>query len=293
MSDETDEEREYKLYTERVPGDTHSTEELVAEALRVGDQDDHAYWAPITVLWHRGGRDVLDAGLKLCRSDHPKERQLGANMLSQLSAKPDELHEERLVALLSLLDSESDTDVIADACIALGHLYDAKAHESLVRFKDHADPGVRYGVAVGLTGDLDENARAALIQLTGDVDSDVRDRATFRLGMQESATPDLLDALAERTSDEDLDTRAEAIVGLARSKDQRAIEPLTKFLDDLKAGDEDWSYIEGLLYEAARELGDARLCPVLLKIKSVVTNDEDLDEPWKDAVVKQNENSHT
>jgi HEAT repeat protein len=95
--------------------------------------------------------------------------------------------------------------------------------------------------------------------------------------MQEKATPDVLDALAERIWDEDPDTRAEAVVGLARNKDQRAVEPLIKFLDELQADDE-WSYIEGLLYEAARELGDTRLCPALLKLKSMMTNTEELDE---------------
>jgi HEAT repeat protein len=272
------EERQHELYTDRVSSDTHSTEELIAEALRVGDPDDHAYWAPITVLWHRGGMDVLRCARNLCRSDDSKERELGANILGQLGAKPDELHQERLQALLSLLEGEPHSKVLSSACIALGHLYDAKAHESLIRFKDHPDEDVRYGVAVGLTGNLDENARAALIQLTREVDSDVRDWAAFRFGMRENATHDVLDALARCTYDEDGDTRAEAIVGLARNKDQRAIEPLIKFLDELKAGDEEWSYIEGLLYEAARELGDARLCPVLLKIKSVVINDEALDE---------------
>lgn len=278
MTDKTIDEGQHTLYTQRMPSDTHSPEELIQEALRVGDPDDHAYWAPVTVLWHRGGMDVLSSARNLCRSDDPKERELGANILGQLGTKPDELHQERLQALLSLLEGEPDSKVLASACIALGHLYDAIAHESLIRFKDHPDEDVRYGVAVGLTGDVDENTRASLIKLTGDVDSDVRDWATFRLGMQENATPDVLAALARRTYDEDGDTRAEAIVGLARNKDQRAIEPLIKFLDELKAGDEDWSYIEGLLYEAARELGDARLCPVLLKIKSVVTNDKDLDE---------------
>jgi HEAT repeat protein len=277
MTDKTSEEREYALYTKRVPNDTHSPEELIEEALRVGDPDDHAYWEPVTVLWHRGSADVLEAARKLCRSGDPKERELGANILGQLGSKSDALHEERLQALLSLLDGETEPQVLAATCIALGHLYDVKAHKSLVRFKDHPDEDVRYGVVVGLTGDLGEKARAALIELSGDVDSDVRDWATFRLGMNENATPDVLDALAARLLDEDDDTRAEAIVGLARNKDQRAIEPLIEDLDTLKAGDEDWAYRKGLLYEAARELGDPRLCPVLLKNKSVVT-DEDLDE---------------
>lgn len=269
MSHETIEDGESKLYAERVPHDTHSTEELIEEAMNVGNQDDHAYWEPVTVLWHRGTTDVLEAASKLSGSESSTERELGANILSQLGAKPEVFHEERLTALLRMLDDEDDKNVLATVCTALGHLYDSRADGPIIRLKDHPDEDVRYSVAVGLTGDSDEAIIATLIELSADVDSNVRDWATFRLGMMEDAPPEVLDALAARVADEDEDTRAEAIVGLARNKDQRAIEPLIECLNQLKADeDQGYDYTEGLLYEAAAELADPRLCPALLRLES-------------------------
>jgi HEAT repeat protein len=135
--------------------------------------------------------------------------------------------------------------------------------------KDHPDEDVRYSVAVGLTGDPDDTVAATLIELSADEDSDVRDWATFRLGMMEAGPPEVLGALVGRLADEDEDTRAEAIVGLSRRKDQRALEPLIECLNQLKAGEgQGYNYAEGLLYEAAADLKDPRLCPALLKLES-------------------------
>jgi HEAT repeat protein len=203
---------------------------------------------------------------------------LGADIVSQLGVSPNELHEERLQILLELLSRETEAEVLAAACIGLGHLHDARANTSIMRLKDHPHEDVRYGVAMGLTGDLDDAAITTLIVLSADADSDVRDWSTFRLGMLENARQEVLDALAARVADEDDDTRAEAIVGLARNRDQRALTPLMKYLDELYTDDECWGYIEGLLYEAASELADPRLCPVLIKVKSAVPDDQYLDE---------------
>jgi HEAT repeat protein len=215
----------------------------------------------------------------LCVSLDPSERELGADVLGQLGASSDVMHEERLQTLLAMLERENEPNVLASTCMALGHLHDEKANESVMRFKGHPDNDVRYAVAHGLTGDLDTAAIATLIELSADADSDVRDWATFRLGTRiENPTQEVLDALAARVTDEDDDTRAEAIAGLARNKDPRSLEPLIEYLEGLEAGGEDWSYIEDLLYEAARELADHRLCPVLFKIKSAVPDNQDVDE---------------
>src|SRR5436305_8596573 len=133
MNDETTEDRVRKLYSERVPHDSHTTNELIEEALKADDVNDHAYWEPVTVLWHRGSADVLEAARKLCLSESSAERQLGANILSQLGAKPESFHEERLEALLRLLDEEDDMDVLATAFLALGHLCDSRTIPALVQ----------------------------------------------------------------------------------------------------------------------------------------------------------------
>src|SRR5581483_4385690 len=123
---------------------------------------------------------------------------------------------------------------------------------------DHPDERVRFGVVFGLLGQEDERTIRALIDLSTDLDIDVRDWATFGLGsMSEVDTPALREALVARLDDEEGDVRGEAMVGLARRHDQRMIEPL---LTDLEAG-----WFGSLSMEAAAEIGDLRLYPVLVR----------------------------
>jgi HEAT repeat protein len=89
----------------------------------------------------------------------------------------------------------------------------------------------------------------------------VRDWATFGLGTQiDTDTPEIREALHQRLNDPDADTRAEAMVGLARRKDLSALEPILEGL----SGDE----VDDLVIEAAAELGDPRLLPALVELKS-------------------------
>jgi hypothetical protein len=130
----------------------------------------------------------------------------------------------------------------------------------LVHLKNHPDAAVREGVAYGLSTYEDERAIATLIELSVDVDSDVRDWATFGLGsMIETDTPAIRDALLARTTDEDGDTRGEAMVGLARRHDKRVVEIL---LAELEAG-----WYGSLLFEAATEIADPRLYPALVELR--------------------------
>jgi HEAT repeat protein len=134
---------------------------------------------------------------------------------------------------------------------------------------------VRYAVAYGLEGFEDELAIRTLIVLSRDSDTDVRDWATFALGSQiDLDTPEIRAALLARIVDEDEMTRGEALVGLARRKDHRVIKPLIKELErhaDAEYGE--------YAVDAAKELADARLLPILRKLKQSATTDvSELDE---------------
>jgi HEAT repeat protein len=270
------ENKEHKLYTERVPHDTQSTTELIKEALTLSDVDEDAYWEPITVLWRRGTAEILEDARQLCHSLNPVERRLGANILSQLGSHEGVLHDERLVALLEMLDGEADEDVLVAACTGLGHLYDPTAHGALIQLKNHPDEDVRGAVVFGLSGELDETSISALVELSEDEDNYVRDWATFRLGSKDELNvPDIPEALAARLDDLHEGTRCEAIVGLARRKDTRALEPLIIELESIKDGT---TYNLQLLLEAATELADRKLCASLLRLRNEGMEDSSLDE---------------
>jgi hypothetical protein len=91
----------------------------------------------------------------------------------------------------------------------------------------------------------------------------MRDWATFGLGTQiDTDTQEIREALFARVFDEDEVTRGEALVGLARRNDGRIVEPLIREL----ARYPNTEYLSYSL-EAAEELGDPRLLPVLTKLR--------------------------
>jgi hypothetical protein len=80
-------------------------------------------------------------------------------------------------------------------------------------------------------GHTDRKAVRTLIELSADPDADIRDWATFGLAQQIGTnTREVREALYARVEDEDDDTRAEALMGLARRRDERVSVPLIKEL---------------------------------------------------------------
>lgn len=243
--------------------DTRSDEELLRIALTETDED--VAWKAIGTLHQRGGLDTFERARELCLSDDAHGRVIGADVLAQLGFSDDRFHEEVVLTLLGMLEREREPEVLSAVASALGHRHDQRAIEPLARLKNHSSEDVRFGVVMGLMGHEEERAVQALIELSTDMDADVRDWATFALGSQiELDTPAIREALAARLTDEDDDTRGEAMVGLARRHDARMVAPLLAALED--------GYTGSLLIEAATEIADSRLYPALIA----------LQETWED-----------
>jgi len=252
--------------------DPRTTHELVTRALTEPDED--AAWEAVVMLHFRGMRDVFDAACNLCASECPQERALGANILGQLGVPNRTFPTESVKVLLRLLEAETDEDVLDAICIALGHTPDPAAIPSLARLKTHPSARVRFAVVFALAGFEEPLAVTTKIEMSNDEDELVRDWATCGLGRIDVDTPKIRAALLARVVDEDEITRGEALVGLARRKDQQVIEPLIKELE--RYPDAEHGYYS---VEAAVEIADARLLPVLMKLKqSAGADDTTLDE---------------
>src|SRR5687768_15369499 len=218
-----------RVSTERACNDPRSTESLIEFALT--EEDENKVWEVVTLLQFRGNREVLEAARKLCESNHANERRLGADILGQLGIPNRAFPDEAVTILLGLLENEEDVAVLNSVAVALGHIGSPRAVEPLSRLKNHPHKDVRDGVVHGLLTHEDMLAIETLIELSTDEDEDVRDWATFGLGsMIDTDTQELRDALAKRLADEDEDTRAEALVGLARRKDERVLDKLIEQL---------------------------------------------------------------
>lgn len=244
--------------------DPRSIEELVRLALT--EQDEDASREVVTVLHYKGSREVLEAAKRLCVSESADERQLGANILGQLGMPDRTFPDECFEILAAMLTKETDPNVLECIGVAFGHLKDPRAIELLLPLRRHANSDVRFGVALGLTGHDRPDVIEALIELSRDSEELVRTWATFALGTMISAdTPEIREALFARISDPHDETRGEGLVGLALRKDQRVIKLLIWELSSGNAGP--------FTLEAAEAIGDPRLYPALVELKSCCPTD--------------------
>jgi HEAT repeat protein len=142
------------------------------------------------------------------------------------------------------------------------------------RFSTHHDSDVRHGVVLALSihnGHEVPQAIETLIKLSNDSCDHVRDWATFALGTQiEIDTKQIRDALADRLSDPDFDTRGEALVGLAKRNDLQVIAALKLELES--------DCIGCLAIEAAELIAANELYPLLVDLRGWWDIDIDLLE---------------
>jgi HEAT repeat protein len=212
-----------------------STRTLLERALALcredRDRESEEQWSLITALHRRPEEAVFEAASEWCRHVDPSERELGADVLGQLghvafSGSP--FADRALPVLLALL-ADSDPRVLQSAITALGHLanhgveWDA---ENLLLLSRHADPDVRHAVAYALGGprcDSSPIAVAIMLELMTDSDTEVRDWATFGLAISDVDSAHIREAFMERVRDADPEVRGEALVGLAKRGDERAL----------------------------------------------------------------------
>jgi HEAT repeat protein len=264
--------------------DPRLTADLIHLALTETDED--AAWEPVTVLQCRATHEVLDTAEQLCASSVAKEREVGANILGQLGSPKRTFPDECFQVLSRMLLTEEDPGTLNAIAVAFGHLHDPRCIDLLIPLKTHPNEDVRYGVVHGLGWHNHPATIEAMIELSRDVDDDVRDWATFYLGgLNDSGTPEITfidtpeirEVLWARVSDSYVDARMEAFVGLAYRKDSRIVKPL---LEELAADN-----VDEMAIEAAGELGDSRLLPALLKLKDWWPGDSKWDAELLDKAI--------
>ena len=209
-----------------------SVEELVE--LAVSEWDSSSEWPPyLSALAWRGTPDVLEAAHKLGHRFDAHARSAAAYILGQLGVPERTLPAQSATALEELAANEHDAGVLATIASAFGNLGSPYGLETLLRLRRHGDVAVRDGAAGALAGRDDERVDEALIELSADPDSGIRDWATFALGtLSPRDTTELRKALAARLGDDDPDTRIEAVHGLALRGDVRALEATIELLGD-------------------------------------------------------------
>jgi HEAT repeat protein len=233
---------------------TANTSTLIREAIQARTSD--ARWKRVSKLHQLGSKEVFAAASRLLSSRRAVERELGADVLGQLGVNHSYPFKAASVPRLRrLIREDENPDVAAAALQALGHLGAWQALVGVGKMADHPDSCVRLALAQALAAPDDpcpQEVIDLLVRLTTDRNGDVRDWACFALGTQCSADGTAIrDALAARIQDRRRDCREEAILGLARRRDPRAVGPLLWALTSKSVG--------RLSVEAAAYMGDVKL----------------------------------
>ncbi len=225
----------------------------------ISESENNNSWNAIDVLRWRATREVFSTAKRLCASPVAKEREVGVNVLAQIGTWRPVFLRQSVSLLVERLQDRS-VRVVSAAGVGLGHRHDPRAIPHLVAIKNHPNSGVRYGVAFGLARQQTPLAIQALIELSRDPNRDVRDYATFGLGeLNDRNSKAIRDALFARLKERDTEIRGQALIGLAKRKDPRALKPLRKELIRRFRGT--WSL------EAAELACDSRLYPLLVKMR--------------------------
>ena len=257
--------------------------ELFARTLE-GNYEDEKPWEAVRELHRLGSREVFERAAEWCKSSDPQKRSRGADVLAQLgktAENPDVQFADEAFAMLStLLLNDTAPQPMASAIAALGHLGNAGAVPIVAGFRSHASSEVRFDVAfaLGCFPD-DERAIPALIELMTDAVDDVRDWATFGLGvLGKSDSEAIRNALVRNLSDADLDTREEAMAGLAIRGDECVLGHLRKALRERPNADqlkEAACSLLGLSWEESDREGGALLSALDERFPDVAPRTED------------------
>jgi len=218
-----------------------SINELFGATL-LGTYDDDAPWEAVHTLRKLGTREVFDVAASWCKSGDPLKRARGLDVLAQLGKTTDHpvnnFPDETYAIVSEIVQREEELRPLSSAIYALGHLDNRDAVPLIVRLRDHSSAEIRYAVAFALGSfPNDDLAVQTLLPLTNDTDEDVRDWATFGIGvLGDQDSPSIRDALYRCLSDANEDVREEAMVALGKRRDQRMLPLLRQAVsgDEIK-----------------------------------------------------------
>jgi HEAT repeat protein len=211
-------------------------DELFAQTL-LGAYDDDAPWDAVHSLRRIGTRQVFETAVRWVESPEPLVRARGLDVLAQLGKTAqhpsNSFPQECYDVATAVLQRERHLQPLNSAVAALGHLDDARAVPLIAGFHTHPAAEIRFSVACAL-GPFpnDPLSVETLLTLMKDTDDEVRDWATFGLGvLGDQDSLEIRDALHRKLKDRNADVREEALVGLAKRHDTRSLPALIDALE--------------------------------------------------------------
>jgi len=252
-----------KTLPEKTLAEIENEHWMAIESLRDIESDET--WEHLGRLRKIASPAVVTKSLDWCSDPDPFRRSIGISVLAQLGSHGKLYPDEATSIIRQMVSTETDVEVLTSLISAVSFREVIDLIPWLVRLADHEAEDIRWRIAWALPirDPHDPHYEASievLLRLSRDAEPRVRDWATFSLATQiEEDSARIRDALLARVDDADFDTRSEALVGLARCRDPRGIQPLIVALGSDRVGE--------LAVEAAEAYADPQLQPALLKLK--------------------------
>ncbi len=220
---------------------------------------DKTRWENIRILRMRPTEELFQICAELTKSDVPKIRKIGIDILAQLGTPPRPFLKETLKLYFELLQVETNPDVLMSLLYSLGHNntnFNNIQIEKICSFIANENVMIKESLVIALLGINNTIAIETLIKFSKDKSSWVRNWAIFGIGSQVTRNnKNIREALWDRINDKHQETKLEAIVGLAIRKDNRVTEVIR---NELINGE-----YATLLYEAVLETKDLNFMPLL------------------------------
>lgn len=252
------------------------TDEKLFERL-LTNRTKKTYWDNIRELRKRPNQYVFDRALGLINTKIDKEIIIGIDILAQLGFNPRFKQNEIVEICFSLLEKEQTPKVLESILFAISHNNEILQKDhilTLIKLKAHRYCIVRYGLVQALSGLEQKDAIETIIELSTDIDPDIRDWAIFSLGTQiETNNESITKVLWERTNDNSEMVRFEAIAGLAKRKDKRIKDTL---IQELKEIDDNGS----IILESIEEYEDSDFIELLEKQIELNKKTQKVNEQW-------------
>jgi len=243
----------------------------------INNKTDKSRWVYIQILRSRPSENLFNNCLVFTKSSDPKIRKIGIDILAQFGSSPRPFLNQTLKIYFDLLNIESDPKVLMSLLYSIGYNKDNLNKEQIDKIcslVDNKDNWVKEGLVFALQGIDNFNAIEILIKLSSDKLSHIRNWATFGLGTQiESDNKDIREALWKRVNDKHQETKLEAIVGLAKRKDNRVNEIIKREIIGGGYGT--------LLFDAIIETQDRRFLPLLKQNLKTIKGDKTINPEWE------------
>ncbi len=240
------------------------------------NKSDKSRWDTIAILRKRPTEELFGKCVEFTKSNDPKIRSIGIDILAQLGLSPRPFLKETLQLYFDLLTTEKDPEVLSSLLYAIGHnnnKLNQEQIEKICSFSNSDNKLVKEGLvsALGFIDDL--RATHVLIKLSNDKSTPIRNWATFYIGQGERNTKEIRDALWKRVNDKHSETKMEAIAGLAKRKDKRVTELIKCELTKDEFGT--------LLFEAIIASENPEFLPLLQQHLDAVKEDQAINPEWE------------